>query len=370
MTNPNPSILPPQMRGVMFITGYRGLGKSYLASMADLPQNICFLDFEDKGEGIDSDLKFGLYRALTQEAVGSQGQGLFDIAWSCFRSIPKGRFTTVILDNIRPLEMAMNAEASSNARRYAQMYGLNEDKIKKNAWGQQGAVVNCMISDACALMHAAGVRLIIATSHVKDQWFSGQPVPGKKRYQGADRWQELSILTLILVPGDHPPIPAAIVQKEQLGLIEIEREPSPEQIEAMMRGEVGHTAKRRLPYRLPEATFQKLRWYLYHPASFDEPGEGEGVVQEEVDAFASTLSKEQLQFVTEAISLEKMKLGAEIGEGGGVMPRTSKAFVPPGAKEVDPLVEKVKKMAGEMTAEEIAEEIGKPLPVVMSMLEG
>lgn len=370
MTNPNPSILPPQMRGVMFITGYRGLGKSYLASMADLPQNICFLDFEDKGEGIDSDLKFGLYRALTQEAIGSQGQGLFNISWKCFNSIPKNRFTTVILDNIRPLEMAMNAEAVINARDYADKYGLNMDKIKKNAWGQKGAVVNCMISDACAIMHAAGVKLIIATSHVKDQWFSGQPVPGKYRYQGADRWQELSILTLILVPGSNPPIPAAIVQKEQLGLIEIERSPSEDQIEAMMRGEIGHTARRRLPYRLPEATFQKLRWYLYHPASFDEPADGEGVVQDEVDAFDSTLSKEQLQFVTAAIDLESAKLRAELGSSGEAMPRTNKAFTPPGAKAVDPLVEKVKKMAGEMTAEEIAEEIGKPLPVVMSMLEG
>lgn len=370
MPSPNPSILPPQMQGVMFVTGYRGLGKSYLASMADLPQNICFLDFENKGEGIDSDLGFGLYRALTQEAVGKQGQGLFDIAWSCFKSIQKDRFTTVILDNIRPLEMAMGAEAVADARKYADLYGLNADKIKKNAWGHQNAVVNCMIGDMCAIMHAAGVRLIIATSHVKDQWFSGQPIPGKYRYQGADRWQELSILTLILVPGDNPPIPAAIVQKEQLGLIEIERNPTQEQIEAMMRGEIGHTAKRRLPYRLPEATFQKLRWYLYHPADFAEPDAGESVVQSEVDAFDSTLSKEQLQFVTAAIDLESAKLRAEIGEGSVGMPKQAKAFVPPGVKQANPVEQQIREMAKEHSVEEIAEELGVARPVVMAALEG
>ena len=154
----NPSILPPQMQGVMFVTGYRGLGKSFLASTADLPQNICFLDFENKGEGIDSDLKFGLYRALTQEAVGSQGQGLFDITWGCFKSMPKDRFTTVILDNVSPLEMAMGAEAATNARKYADEYGLNADKIKKNAWGHQNSVVNCIISDACAMIKLLSVR--------------------------------------------------------------------------------------------------------------------------------------------------------------------------------------------------------------------
>lgn len=365
----NLSILPPQMVGVMFVTGKRGLGKSLLSSTADFPQNICFLDFENKGKGFDSDLHFGLYRALTQEAVGSQGKGLFNIAWDCFRSMPKDKFSVVILDNISPLEMAMGAEAVQNAKRYAQEYGLNADKIKKNSWGHKNAVVNCMIADACAMLHAAGVKLIIATSHVKPKWLSSQPVPGKFRFKGADRWQELSILTLILTPGDYPPIPSAIVQKEQLGLVSINQNPTPEELEAMIRGEMGHGAIRRLPVRLPEATFQKIRWYLHNPANLNEPAEGESLNIEEAEEFGDTLSKEQLQFVTAAIDLERVKMQEEIG-AQTVRVSSGKAFTPPGAKQVDPIVKKAKGLAATMPVEKVAEEMKMALPVVRGMLEG
>jgi hypothetical protein len=128
--------------------------------------------------------------------------------------------------------------------------------------------------------------------------------------------------------------------------------------------------QRRLPYRLPEATFQKIRWYLHHPANLTEPDEGEAVDIPEAEAFDQTLSKEQLQFVTAAINQENMKMRADMGESGVSVGSKAKAFVPPGTKKKDDLGEKVKKMAGEMTAGEIAEELGLALPVVMAMLGG
>ena len=47
--------------------------------------------------------------------------------------------------------------------------------------------------------------------------------------------------------GDHPPIPSAIVMKEQLGTIAIDvSQMSDDEFELMQRGELGHNIKRRI----------------------------------------------------------------------------------------------------------------------------
>jgi len=123
--------------------------------------------------------------------------------------------------------------------------------------------------------------------------------------KGADRWQELSILTLILIPGISPPIPDALVQKEQLGIIGINASPTPEEIDAMQRGEAGHTVSRRLPPKIPECTFQKIRWYLHNPANFNKLAKNERPTIEESDPFDVRLNKEQFAFVRDAVALQE-----------------------------------------------------------------
>jgi len=205
------SILPPELAGVCFITGYRGIGKSFLASQADLPSRIAFFDFESKGEGIDSQLHFGIYRALNQES--KTPIEMYDLMIDLFENLEQDRYTIVVLDNIAPFELALGAEVVRNAKMYAEHSGMNAAKVKSNAYGQTHACVNLLISRMCALLHSRGVRLIIATSHIKHPWLHGQPVIGKWRKKGHDEWQNLSILTVILVPGDNPPTPDAIVQR-------------------------------------------------------------------------------------------------------------------------------------------------------------
>ena len=323
--NNQPTILPPEMRGVMFITGYRGIGKSYLAAQADLPQNIAFFDFEQKGEGIDTNIGgFGLYRALTVEAKDDGSTVLYDHSMAAFNALPDQAYTVVVLDNVSPLEMSFNAEAVRNRNEYARRYGFQANFIRTGAWGQKGGVVNGMISNLCTTLFGKGVKLVVATSHVKQRWSpGGVPIPGKFRYKGADRWQNLSILTLILGPGDNPPIPSAIVQKESSGNISINRNPSPEELIAMQRGEIGHTISRRLPKRLPEATFQKIRWYLSHPANFDDLAEDEQTKKSEVDAFDEKLSQEQLGYVTVAT---QAKMEEEKSRREPEAPKASGAF--------------------------------------------
>ncbi|GAG33352.1 unnamed protein product, partial [marine sediment metagenome] len=146
---PPVSILPPEMVGVCSISGYRGSGKSFLASQADLPDNIAYFDFESKGAGINTQLNFGEYRALTQETSGDP-LALYKATNMAFTSIPHNRFTVAVLDNVSPFELALNAEAANNAETYAQRYGLNLKNVKAGRFGGTRAIVNFMISDLCA----------------------------------------------------------------------------------------------------------------------------------------------------------------------------------------------------------------------------
>jgi hypothetical protein len=296
------SILPPEMQGVMFISGYRGYGKSFLASQADLPDNIAFFDFESKGAGINTQLNFGTYRAITQESGGDPLK-LFDIAYTAFANLEKDRYTVVVFDNVSPFEVALNAQASNRADHFAERYGLNAANVKAGRFGGTRAVANFMISEVCAGLHAKGVRLVIAVSHIKPRWSTGGPIPNKYNVKGADRWQELSILTLLLIPGDKPPVPSALVQKEQLGTIGIASNLTSEQIEAMKRGDAGHTIHRRLPPKISECTFQKIRWYLSNPADFDNLKSEEVPSQEESDPFEESLNQEQFELVKNMASV-------------------------------------------------------------------
>lgn len=291
----------------MFLSGYRGSGKSFLASQSDLPQNILFLDFESKGAGINAQLQFGSYRALTQEA-GEDPQALYRVTMQVINEIPDSRYTVAIFDNVSPFEIAMNAEAANNARMYSQRYGLNEKNVKAGRFGGTKAIVNFMISDICAKLHSKGIQLIVPTSHISARWSTTGPIPNKYSMKGADRWQELSILTLILIPGDKPPVPSALVQKEQLGTISIDYSDGKldsELLDAIMRGEAGHIVQRRLPPKISECTFQKLRWYLHNPADFKNLADHEVPSLEERDPFDKKLSNEQLGLMMKELDYQR-----------------------------------------------------------------
>jgi len=300
------TILPPEFTGVMFISGYSGSGKSFLASQADLPDNIIYLDFEDKGKGIDTQLRFGSYKALVQDADGDP-QTLHNLFINTIEGIPQDRYTVMVLDNSAPLEIAMRVEGGRDADFYAKRYGLNAKNIKTGAFGGAKAVVNPMIDELCSRIYARGVNLIVVITHISAKWGVGGKIPNKYNPKGAARWGNLSICTLLLIPGDKPPVPDAIVWKEQLGTISISDNLSPEQLSSMMRGESGHTVSRRLPARIPQCTMQKIRWYLTHPVDWDNPNDDEKMREEEMAPFDDKLSKEQLGYILMAAKIEEQK---------------------------------------------------------------
>lgn len=287
------SVLPAEMKGVMFLSGYRGIGKSYLAATADAPNNVAYLDYESKGEGLDAQLHFGMYRSLTSESAGGGVTKLWDVTSNAINDIPKGT-TVCVLDNIAPLELALRAEAGRDLTRYVKEFGLNLANVQAGRYGGLSSVVNFLITEKLtAPIHAKGVRLIIAITHVKPRWENGVPIPNKFNLKGADRWQELSILSLVLHPGEHAPIPAALVQKEQLGTLMWDSE----------KGE--HTIARRLPLRIPSCTFSEIRRYLREPADLRNPAPGEVPTDEQTDPFRAELSRDQITMMTTAMKVSE-----------------------------------------------------------------
>lgn len=299
MTN-SISILPPDMKGVMFISGYRGKGKTFLAAHSDFPSNIAFFDFDEgKGEGLHSQLDFGYYKPVEENEPLKRA----DMFLSEVNGLPQDKFTVVIIDNISPLEKALQAAVYRDAQKYADIYGYTKASVLKDEYGKARGIVNDLIGDAIAKpLHAKGIKLIIVTSHVKEKY----NVPGKMNIQGRDRWQDLSILTLILVEGDNYPVPSAIVQKEALGSILTLRKPTQEEINQIMEGMIpSHIIQRRLPPRLPEATWQSIRRYLFYPANLDNLAGGEKLVLNESEPFSEKMSKEQIAYQLGILEREK-----------------------------------------------------------------
>jgi hypothetical protein len=295
------SILPPEMKGVIVPSGYRGKGKTLFASQADLPENIAFFDFEDKAEGLHAQLHFGYYKSISQQENTPLSRG--DLFLREIANLPEDKFTVAIIDNILPLEKSLQALVYRDARKYADIYGYSIPDIMKDSYGKARGITNDLIGDAiCKPLYAKGIQLVIATSHAKATY----NVPGKMTIYGRDRWQDLSILTLILIDGDHHPIPSAIVQKEQLASISSLDNLTNEQIQAIMRGELAsHIITRRLPYRLPKCDWQSIRYYLHHPANLKEPGSGEALNLEEAEPFSERLSKEQIAYQLRALEVEQ-----------------------------------------------------------------
>jgi len=291
------TILPPEMRGVMKVSGYRGIGKTSLLIQADIPDNVCFLDFEAKGEGFHNQLHFGFYKSMTSNADGPDA--LYDVVTNTIKDLEQDKYTVCIIDNGSPLELALQASARRNTVEYCQEYGLNIKNVRAGRFGGLRSVVNYLVSDQiCGKLHSKGIELIGITHHSATRWGAGGPIPNKKRIKGADRWMELSILSVILVPGDFPPVPSGIIEKEQLSTISFNQET------------MKFTQVRRLPRRMPLCTFERIQWYLDNPANLENPAEGEAIVEDEYAVFDEKLNREQITIMRLALEKDRRENGS------------------------------------------------------------
>jgi hypothetical protein len=352
MTKARKSFLPAEFHGVCDVSGPFGVGKSYFLSESDFPGNIAYFDYDDgKAQGLHKMLKFV----------------------NLFENLEQDRYTVAIIDDASRLMAACKVMVQRRAAKYAELYGIPEKFIQRDTKGNARGIVNQLISTLTGMLHLRGVHLVAVSHHLGAMYSSGGvEIPNKYRVKGYRSWQQASILTVILVPGDHPPTPSGIVRKEQLGSITIDSDPSPEELELMRLGEAGHDIARRLPERLPKATMQEIRRYLAKPANLKEPAEGEALVLEETEPYLRKLSAEQIAFVHVGLRIK----AAELEDEAAILGRGSKPFARDMAIETEQaqakesMTEKAKAMQEEgKTPKEIATELEMPLARVKRMLK-
>lgn len=290
------SLLAPEIQGVVFVTGARGVGKSLFAIQADMPKNIFFLDFESKGRAWDEQLHFGTYLDVPQAvqtalAKGKDAKG--KDSWALIKStvdgIKEGQYTTFIIDTVGDFE----ATLADEIRYQPQQYGVRENQ-QGGGWGGIYPAMSNQIGNFVAKLHSKGIQLVIAVAHTKPAWTNAGPVPNKLKPHGVNEWHDRSILELVLIPGSYPPVPAALVQKEQLAKVEV----TPEGL---------FTIQRRMPLRLPEATWFAINGYLANPADLKDPKDGEVPTDEEQSPYAEAFSKEQLSYLVQAVQAKPVE---------------------------------------------------------------
>ena len=341
------SILPDEFNGCMFFGGLRGTGKSFLAAQAENPKLVAFFDFdEEKGLPLHRSLGFGHYVSITTEAVGEGPLGWWNRMKAEIDKLPANQFTVAIIDNVSPMELGMLADVKANPPYYAKRYGMQAESIVKGQYGADRGVVNYLISEAISSpLHAKGIRLIIVTAHVKPDFRK----VGKMNIKGADRWHEIGILTLILDKPDFPPIPSALVFKEMLGEMKFDEETGI------------FSPRRRMPERLPRATFAEIKRYLQEPADLDNPAPGERPTPQQFAPFTEEMTNEQIALMRAQAELElaQMKQSTGTVSSGGIF-----------SKKQDETETRIKEMIAEGKNDaEIAKELSVGKMVVKNLRE-
>lgn len=309
------SIMPDDVKGVGFSWGLSGVGKSWLFGRAENPNLTCYLDIDDgKGEQLHSMFHYAKYVDVKAQAAKKfpgmfhKPKHLYEYLAELFDSIEKDRFTYCFIDNVSPLEKALNTEV----KRDPDGYGIGKNKMGVSnavtgAFGGASPAVQDLVSDLVNILHGKGIRFVGASAHFGAQWSAGGPIPNKYEAKGVERWHQMSILSLVVIPsGNKKPFPpAATVQKEALG-------------EGKWDETLGKytEAKRRLPLRLPEATFEAIYHYLKHPADIENPAPGEVPTADEIDPYNKRFSKDQLEYMKLAAQVKLKEESDSFGPSG------------------------------------------------------
>lgn len=285
---PCPTVIPDDLNHVILVTGHRGIGKTTFCLGADQPQNILMLDYEGKGMGLARPLGVGGYFDIPGECANLRGFNyrpieVFVRTRQILEAVPAGRFTTLVLDNATNLQNGCLAEVV----RSPISYGIDPTKAASGQYGGAWPGVQYVIQSLLALAKSRGIKLIICTFQPKGAWAGGTPAFNKFKITDVKTWHEMSVLSLVLVEGveKYFPAPSALVMKEQLA--KVSWNPLTSEMEVI----------RRLPARLPKATFGEIRRYLENPVDFANLLPEERVTSEMLSPWLPTFSREQITFL-------------------------------------------------------------------------
>ena len=309
---PRPSVIHDALRQMVFVTGFRGQGKTTFCLGMDNPANICMLDYESKGEGLARPLGVGGYFSVMDDCAQTFGGDfrpihVYQRTKQIVEAMPSGRFTTLVLDNASLLQDG----ALEMVKLRPSDFGIDPVKAQTGQYGGAWPGVKYVLRNLFSVARSKGVKVIAVTFQLTKAWGAQGPLLNKFKTTDVALWHEMSVLSLVLVNGrpEHMPAPSALVMKEQLG--------------EMVWDEAAQETRvvRRLPFKLPRATMGEVYRYLREPVDFKALKPGEMPDSGEIDPFLPTFGKEQLRdlerLARAAAELRAKGEGDEGEEGGG-----------------------------------------------------
>lgn len=283
------SILHPCIGGLVYVTGLHGLGKTTFATEAENPALTGVLDLDLKFEAMAKKMGYAWYRgpySVPKEPFGYNIAAL--AAWfsEIVIDIPPG-LTTLVIDNATEIESALGSIVLKDPSRY----GVNPANAQAGRYGGVNPGIGKLWQSILSYLKSEkGIHLVVVVSHMSQPWIDGKPLPNRYRGKGNRVLQQYSNLSIVMVAGDTPPIPSAVVLKEALS----QRTFDPE------TGEFSNT--RTVPLRLPQATWKAIREYMDNPASFTKPQPGEVPSRQELTTYGDFMSKEHLEFIKTVVT--------------------------------------------------------------------
>jgi len=305
------------MKGIILITGPRGVGKTTLAATF-LPPNevdrVFYHDSESSATRIIEEMSrlgfsFGYYNNLASRFANLPGDDLLReiaegrVPWTkeqksalvsyyeyilhdLHRNMERGHFKVYVHDTITKFEASMVAWCDEHAREL----GVRGSS-KGSPWGEfWSAGYYALYEQLFEAIKSRGVETIILVSHLKAASEAGRRVPGKVEPAGKPWLTYQTSLMLWLVPdrNNTDGAPAALVLKERLGRLETDGK--------------SWKPRRMLPERLPRATWEEINRYLEHGCDLSHPAPGERMSDAEREMISEFISDEQMKL---------MVLGAE-----------------------------------------------------------
>jgi hypothetical protein len=312
-----PCLIPKEFWGGLFlITGERGFGKTLMGAGVEDEANTAFFDYEDKGEGYDQTLRFGAYAApdrIVAEVRGVDREKM-DLWWCTLHlinSMPKDRFTHLLIDNVDLLIDGMAGAVEDDPTRY----GAKVKNVEMGAFGGAWVGVKYIWGHLMSLARSKGIKTVTIVAHTRDLWGRDGPILDKRKTVGLARIHELSVMSVVMMPFDpqrdaelheklgvEPYHPVCLVMKEQMGL--------------PVRGPDNRLrVRRRIPFRISPAAMWRIEEYLREPADFRNLKIYEKMLAEEYNRYSSTFSKEQLAALKDLAVFTRSQMEQQLTEG-------------------------------------------------------
>lgn len=300
-----PSIIPAAVTHVILAGGFFGSGKTTFVAGIDRPENILFLDYEGKGEGVARISGISNYFCPPQDASGLYGMMPPQIAtWERTKQIleamPKGRFTVVLLDGLTILQKAIHTYVETAPAHIQQGLGCNPKNVISGSMGGAWPGVGAVLQNVFNVARAKGVQCIGITTEAKAKWSNTGPILNKFQLAGQDIIHKMSVLSVVMIPGlpQYLGAPSALVLKEQLGDLQWK--------------DGAQVVRKRIPPKLPLASMAEVYRYLNEPADYGKLKPEEIPSLEEIEPFKPIVSKDQLASMDKLLELSRL---ANVEEG-------------------------------------------------------